>query len=371
MKILILSCNTGGGHNSAAGAMREYFDAVGVECEVRDALAFKSERKSRLISKGHVFVYKNAPRLFGAGYRYMEQHPPRDGQTSVMYDLVKSGAENLYAYLTEKRFDLILSTHLFASIIVTEMKKKFPVSLRDYLITTDYTCYPGVREVTVDRIFIPHRNLIAEYESCGIARDRLVPTGIPVKASFYERDMHARQKLGLPEDRRMILMMCGSMGCGPLPELAQRISQALPKDGMLAVICGSNGRLYEKFQKSIHSERVSVIGFTDRVSLYMDAADVILTKPGGLSATEAATKGVPMVLIDAMRGCETKNMAFFTENGFASTADSVQGLADAALSLLENGERRAEMIARQRSAFMQSAAQKIGKCILSEVTNVG
>ena len=130
MKILILSCNTGGGHNSAALAMREYFDTVGAECEIRDALAFKSEVKSKIISQGHVLIYKKAPHLFGAGYRYLEQHPPKPGQTSVIYDSVKNDSEELYDFLSQNAFDVILCTHLFAAMIVTEMKKKFAFSIK-------------------------------------------------------------------------------------------------------------------------------------------------------------------------------------------------------------------------------------------------
>ncbi|MBQ9747503.1 MAG: glycosyltransferase [Clostridia bacterium] len=371
MKVLILSCNTGGGHNSAAEAMREYFNEVGVSCEIRDALAFKSERKSKLISKGHVFVYKNAPRLFGAGYHFMEQHPPKKGQPSVMYELIKSGTENLYEYVREQSFDLILSTHLFGSIIVTEMKRQFGIAVPSYLITTDYACYPGIEEVEVDRIFIAHESLIPEHEACGIARERLVPTGIPVKASFYTRSENAKCALGIDESQRMILMMCGSMGCGPLPMLAEQIAGRLPEDGLLAVICGSNRKLYDRFLHELPADRVRVIGYTDLVSLYMDAADVIITKPGGLSATEAACKGVPMVLIDAVPGCETKNMDFFTKNGLAVTADTVEGLVDHTISLLGDATRRARMMHAQRALLSHRAAKMIYESILSEVQYVG
>ncbi len=369
MNILILSCNTGGGHNSAAAAMREYFSSVDVACEVRDALAFRSELKSKIISRGHVFVYKKAPRLFGAGYRYLEQHPPRSGQTSVMYDSVKSDSQNLFEFLTQNPFDLIVCTHLFAAMIVTEMEKKYDIRIPNYLIITDYTCYPGTNEIDVRRIFIPHEHLIPEYMENGIAKEKLVPCGIPVQASFYQREASeaAKRALGLPPEKRMVLMMCGSMGCGPLPELAALIEAGLPEDALLTVICGSNEKLYEKFQKAGDSDRMIVVGFTDQISRYMDAASVILTKPGGLSATEAATKGLPMVLIDAVPGCETKNMDFFLQNGFAKTAEGTAELAKTVLSLLSDEEACLNMIAAQKQAFSAYAAQRIGEYILSEV----
>ncbi len=369
MKILILSCNTGGGHNVAAAAMKEYFSSVGVSCDIRDALAFRTEIKSKIISRGHVFVYKRAPHLFGAGYRFFEHHPPKKGQSSVMYETVKSDSEDLYAFLQKNTYDLILCTHLFAAMIVTEMKRKYGNTIRNYLIITDYTCYPGINEIEADRIFMPHEQLLSEFVENGIPSEKVIPSGIPVKTAFYQKEHAkcAKRRLGLPDEGRMVLMMCGSMGCGPLPALARRIYNKLPEDTVLTVICGSNTKLFEKIQKMKHTDRMQVVGFTDQISLYMDAADVILTKPGGLSSTEAATKGLPMVLIDAVPGCETKNMDFYIQNGFALTAGGTKALADTVVSLLLDEKKREQMTEKLNASFSSRAADTIGKVILSEV----
>ena len=84
MRFLILSCNTGEGHNSAAKAVKEYFESFGDECDIKDALAFWSPEKSKIISKGHVFIYRKMPKLFGVSYRYEENHPPKEGDESLI-----------------------------------------------------------------------------------------------------------------------------------------------------------------------------------------------------------------------------------------------------------------------------------------------
>ncbi len=368
MKLLILSCNTGGGHNAAAASIKEYLVKQGVEVEIRDALGFRSPMKSKIISGGHVFVYKKIPRLFGAGYRFFEQHPPKKGKNSVMYDTVKNDAENIYAYLQENPCDAILCTHLFASMIVTEMQKRYGMRIPNYLVITDYTCYPGVDESDADVIFIPHEKLVPEFLADGVAEDRLVPSGIPVRASFYKKEHpeDAKRALELPVDQKVVLMMCGSMGCGPLPRLARLITEKMGEDAILTVICGSNKKLFEKFQK-MNNDRIHVVGFTDQIALYMDAADVVLTKPGGLSSTESAVKGLPMVLINAVPGCETKNMDFFLENGFGITAEGVEALSDTVVSLLSDENEKERLRACQNASFSESAASVIGDRILSEV----
>ncbi|MEE1329802.1 MAG: hypothetical protein U0K18_01165 [Acutalibacteraceae bacterium] len=82
--MLILSCNTGEGHNSAAKAIKEKFISRNSECDIKDALAFWSPEKSKLISKGHVFIYRKMPTLFGVGYRFEENHP-RKTATNHLY----------------------------------------------------------------------------------------------------------------------------------------------------------------------------------------------------------------------------------------------------------------------------------------------
>ena len=107
------------------------------------------------------------------------------------------------------------------------------------------------------------------------------------------------------------------------------------------------------------------MGFTDRMALYMRAADLYITKPGGLSSTEAACTGLPMVMIDAVAGCETYNLNFFTRNGYAVTSDSVEGIVCAALSLLYDDKRLEEMSCAMRANFDPQGTYKI-YCYIKE-----
>ena len=134
------------------------------------------------------------------------------------------------------------------------------------------------------------------------------------------------------------------------------------------MICGNNEKLYEKFKKFRDIPNVFVVGFTRKISLYMDAASVILTKPGGLSSTEAATKGLPMVLIDAVPGCESKNMEFFIQNGFAVTEETMERLTAQVNLLLADSAKAEKLSLALRGSFAEYAAEKIGGYVLSEVS---
>lgn len=369
MRLLILSCNTGEGHNSAARALKGYFETQNISCEIKDSLAFWSPEKSKIISKGHVFIYRKMPKLFGISYRFEENHPPKVGDESLIYDLVIRGCDSLYEYLTENTYDAIICTHVFSAMMITELKKRRKCSVKSYFVATDYTCSPGVSQTALDKYFIPHKKLIKEFCENGIPESKLVPSGIPVRMDFYKRTdpKEAKDLLSLPQDRKVVLLMCGSMGCGPIKTLAEYLPQQIPYNSLLVVICGNNRRLYKSLTKYPLPDNMRVLGFTSRMPLYMDAADLILTKPGGLSTTEAAVKALPMLFIDAVPGCETRNIEFFLKNGFADMRDSVLGLCDTVCDLLENDEKLKKMSAVLETEFAGCAAQSISKYIIKDV----
>ena len=368
MRMLILSCNTGEGHNSAAKALKDCFDEQHIDCEIRDALAFWSPEKSKLISKGHVFIYRKLPKLFGVSYRFEENHM-KEGNEGLIYDLVTKGCDSLAAFLEENPFDAIICTHVFSAMMVTDLKKRRHLALRSYFVATDYTCSPGVNQTFLDRYFIPHEKLIAEFAGNGIPKERLFASGIPVRKAFYhaEPPEKAKKSLSLPPDKQIALLMCGSMGCGPIKDLADNIRENLPENAMLVVICGNNKRLYKAFTKNPPPDNMRVIGYTTRMSLYMDAASLILTKPGGLSSTEAAVKALPIFFIDAVPGCETRNIEFFLQHGFGQTEADLYSLSKTVCATLRNREQLTTMSDALRAGFRTCAPEEIKNSILKDL----
>lgn len=369
MRLLILSCNTGEGHNSAAKAIKERFVNGGWQCDIKDALAFWSPEKSKLISKGHVFIYRKMPKLFGVSYRFEENHPPKDGDNSLIYDLVTKGCDGLSEFLGQSDYNAVICTHVFSAMMITELKKRSKINIPSYFVATDYTCSPGVNQTLLNAYFIPHKRLIPEFVQNGIPASKLVPSGIPVKDAFYEEcdKASAKKELGLPENKKIVLLMCGSMGCGPIKTLAEDLPQQMPQDALLVVICGSNIKLFKSITKKQLSENTRVIGYTSKMPLYMDAADLILTKPGGLSTTEAAVKALPMLFINAVPGCETRNIEFFLNNGCADMRDTDIELCDAVCDYLENPEKLKKMSLQITEEFGGCASENIYNYVCKDV----
>ena len=361
MKVLILSCNTGEGHNSTAAAIQEAFVNQSIPCDVRDALAFQSSHTSEFIRWGHVFVYRYLPKLFGIGYRFEENHTPR-----FITQNAARGAEALHTYITENGYDTVICVHVFGGLMMAAARAKYPDTPSFYFVATDYTCSPGAAEGQADAFFIPHPALAAEFAQRGVPHDRLIASGIPVKAAFCtpQSRIAARAALQIPAHDQVVLVSFGSMGCGPMRKVAEQLAAELGPDTYLVLICGNNRKLYQQLV-ALRSAHVRVRGFTKRMMMYMDAADLFITKAGGLSTTEAIAKRLPLLYVDAVDGCELRNRDFMIRHGIALHTDNVDTLAKTVREILAHPALREEQMAAMRREFPSCGASMLCREVIA------
>ena len=346
MRALILTCNTGGGHNSCAKAIQQVFYEHELVCDIADSLEFASSRLSHFMSWGHTTMYRHVPGLFRWGYGFAEKHPGVIEEDTAVYKLLSSGANQLYDRILQGNYDTVICTHVFSGVLLAQMLREHSVALKTAFVATDYTCSPGTAVSHLDWYFIPHETLASEYESQGVPKERIVASGIPVSRSFYNKQAKgtAKEAVGISPTHTHLLMMCGSMGCGPLEELTKLLQIQMDAAMELTIVCGTNEKLQHRLEKLAEGDsRIHVHGFVSNMSELMDSADLYLTKPGGLSTTEAAAKRLPMVLIDAVAGCEAHNMDFFIKCGGAVTAERNEELASLCVSLLSQPDILAAM----------------------------
>lgn len=361
MHILILSANTGGGHNSAAKAIGEAFHRRGHDYDISDSLAFVSEAVSEVIRRGHDNLYRYLPGLFGVGYRFAENHSPR-----MMYEAVALGAKRLNSFIVNGQYDAVVCTHVFAAMMVTEAYKKHELTVPQYFVSTDYTCHPGVSAVDADAIFMPSEGLRQEFLDGGADEDKLVVIGgIPISHVFSSPPARAeaRQRLGLDENSRIVLLCSGSMGAGNIHRVAADFVQGLPQDATLVVVCGHNERSFQQLQEQ-NLDRVVVVGFTDRMVDYMAAADVCISKPGGLSTTELLSVKVPMVLMLSVPGCESRNMDFLVNQKLAVGADNWDEAIAATARLLRQPEELNALRDRMLETDFSAGADRLAAVVI-------
>ena len=138
---------------------------------------------------------------------------------------------------------------------------------------------------------------------------------------FRSPNREAKLAVGLEPSHRHLVMMTGSMGCGPMERITELLANSLPPEYDVTVACSSNRQLLRRMERRFADKpNIHIRGFISNVSVLMDSADLFLTKPGGISTTEAMVKGLPMVLVNVVGGCETPNLNFFVSHGGAATA---------------------------------------------------
>ena len=361
----MLSCNTGEGHNSTARALMDVLEERGVECVMEDVLACLSPRFSKFICNWHTRLYKYAPRLSDVGYRAIERNAGDPDESTPLFELLALGARKLWEIVVDGNYDAIICVHVFSALMMTELRRKWGVREPCFFVGTDYSAPPLLEQSELDGYFIPAEELKDEFCQMGILREKLIAAGIPVRQEFYRRGDRAetRQALDLNGTGTVILLMCGSMGCGPIRQIAEGLAARLPEDAMVVAVCGKNEKLYEDMSE-LRDPRLRVLGFTPDIPAYMDAADLIVTKPGGLSSTEAANKHLPMVFINAVGGCEAKNFDRFLQMGFALGSKDPDEVVAQAVYLAENAEARADMEARLTESFGENSAENIAHFVM-------
>lgn len=371
MKILILSCSTGGGHNSAARAVREVLMQKGVETDFIDPIQLKNEKIKNTVSELYNNIIKISPKFFGAIYKIGDAYNSTRLPSPVYYANA-SYAKALNEYITKNNFDGVLCSHLYAMEAMTAVREKFKNTIPCYGIITDYTFIPFTSDTKLDGYFIPHAELKNEALKKGMPENGIFPYGIPVSPKFCEAisKTEAREKLSLPQEKKIVLLMFGSVGCGKITKLCKRILKELTDDCHVFLITGTNEKLKNKLKKNYaKSERLTCIGYTENVHLYMKAADVLISKAGGLSSTEAAATNVPLVHLKSLPGCETKNAEFFLAHGMSKPTKKVKEAVAFAKELLYDEKEAERMRVAQKTVINAHAAQDIGEKLIDILSN--
>ena len=356
MKILILSCNTGEGHNSCAKALQIAMQRRGINCEIQDTLALVNEGLSQRVGDAYLFSTRGS--LFEFVYKFGGfVSSNMDTWQSLVYGANRLYAKKLYDYIKKHHFDIIVCVHLFPAEAITALKRNMHMDIPSYFIMTDYTCIPFLQETDLDYYIIPHEHLIEEFAEKGLPRDKIVPIGIPVdEKKFTTRLLKSKARAlltqsysNLRSDGHWYLVMSGSMGFGNVEQLIMQLIKDIRPEDSIVCVCGRNESLLHSLQEQFAEQgQLCLLGFTNQVSVLMDAADVIFTKPGGITSTEAIVKNIPLIHTHPIPGLENHNAHFFHQHGMSYFTTDIQQQVAVAKRLCEDSNYRKQMLRNQR-----------------------
>lgn len=365
-KVLILSCGTGGGHNSAALAIQEALIDKGIKADFIEYLDIINPKIKNHIN--HLYIkstYGNG-KVFKAVYHLGELYQKLDIKSPV-YQLNKLNRKKLYKYIKENGYKYIITTHLFAAQALTAIKKEFSIHFMQ--IATDYVCIPFWEETDPDYFVIPSKELEKDFLSKGIKQEKILPYGIPVAKQYrmnYNKD-DSKKILGLDIDKKYVLILTGSMGFGNIATMIKMLLNNTQKIQYI-ISCGNNVKLLKTIQEEYKdNKRVTPIPFTKRLSEYIKSSEIVLTKPGGLTTTEVATLRKPFIHTMPIPGCENYNADFFSNRKMSIKCDTMEDVIVNTKKLIDDSNLQKEIIKNQEKYIDKNTTDKIANIIIEEI----
>ncbi len=319
MRILVLHASAGAGHRRAAEALVKSFHAEGaMDVQVKDVLEFTPALFKQTYAKGYLDVVKQVPELWGYMYSRMDKKAriPWRRKVRSIFNQMNTGE---FARFYEKYDpDVVVCTHFMPLEILSNRSSKAKRPVRLFCVVTDFVVHSLWIVENVDCYYVAtdeERRLLIRR---GQAEAGVEVTGIPVDPVFGRRmaKAEARAMLDIDVEMPTVLLLSGGFGVGPAIELIQSCVST-DVGCQVLVVAGSNGEL-ESEARALASDSktpIKVYGFVKNIHEMMDASDLVVSKPGGLTTSELLAKGIPMVIVDPIPGQEQRNCEYILENG--------------------------------------------------------
>lgn len=364
MRILVLTASTGGGHKSAAAALKNTIEKndPSAKVEICDAIQYCGKLYNRFICSGYVVLATKTPKLYGKLYDISDRESKINNLCNHLNSLEGKKLLSLFENFNP---DVVISCHAFVTTMLAGLKYKNRVSFPVISLITDFCPHKTYFFPEIEAYVTPTDQMVDEItEQNGIERSRLYPLGIPIADKFYaqsDRSKTARE-LGFETNKQTVLLMAGSFGVSEVLNFFESLDKS-DRDCQCIIITGKNHKLCRAFQeylsnKEIPHKKSKLFEFVDNVEEYMHFADLAVTKPGGLTVTESLACRLPMALYSAFPGQESENAKFLQKTGAAVLLDKdpdkggksiAQLLADS--EKLEAMKKNCEKISKKNSAL--------------------
>ncbi len=354
-KIIILTASTGAGHNQAAQNLKTAFEEQGDSVLIVDIFKETSKSIDTIVSDGYKLLATKLPKAYGLIYKTSDK---KYFNAIFAKHFFLATELRLRKIFKSDAPDIIISTHPFGAPIIGGLKKRGKISVPFIQIVTDFKAHYTYVHTHVDAYIAASEFTKQSLVHRGISAHRIFVYGIPTKPDFQ-----VQKPREFCENRPFeLLVMGGSMGLKPMAKSVETLVK-LPQRLNLTVVCGQNESLKQslalKCSEAIQAGHLKLLGYVDNIHELMEEADVIISKPGGLTTTEAIHKCIPMIIPFAIPGQEQENTAFLVENEMALEVQDVNALYSHIQSLVENPDAYNRMVANMEALSRQYSLEHV------------
>jgi len=327
MRVLVLTASYGSGHNAAARALAEAFVRAGATARVvdhfRELVHPRFERATRAL---YYATLRHVPFAWGLAYELADR---MTSSSALAFGMTRVGTARLAALLDAERPDAVVTVHATPAVAMSTLAalgKRVPPHTT---VVTDFVAHGQWIAPDIDRYCVAASEVRHEYIARGIPGERIAVTGVPVRPEFATAidAAAARARLGLSASAPVVLAMAGSDGrLGRLADVVRVLARpARPLQGV--VVAGRDTELAATLARHASGTSVRVLGYTDDVPALMAAADLLVTKAGGMTVAEALAAELPMIVFGSLPGQERRNERFASRAGIGLVARSRRELA--------------------------------------------
>jgi processive 1,2-diacylglycerol beta-glucosyltransferase len=364
MKVIITYASAGAGHFRAAQAvylyLKEKYPSLGLS--LIDILKYTNRFSKLNYLYGYSFLIRYLPHFWYAGYWLTSVRFLRFLTRGLTRFFNGTSSNRFREFIIQENPDCIVSTHFFPSEICANLKSTGSIASRLITVITDFTLHPFWISKGTD-IYIAasaetKRQLLRE----GIEEENIKDSGIPVSQKFLkslDRE-EITERLGL-RNEFTVLIMTGSFGFGPL----ERIVENLSKDAQLIVICAANKKLYAKLKRK-NTPGTYVFGYVENIQELMAVSDIIISKPGGLSISEALIMELIPIFISAIPGQETGNAKVLLSQGIGFMPKKISEIRNIVLNFKNHPEMSEVIRNRIRKLKKPHCLEEIAKCCMQK-----
>jgi len=334
-KVLIIHASAGDGHKKAAEALYESFlnlDNNKIKAVLVDALEYTTPFFGFGYKKAYEIMIKRMPWIWGFLYHMLNNRFFFAVATPFRRLVNGLNSRRLEKFILKENFDLVLSTHFFAPEVISYLKEKGLSQVKLINISTDFKPHRFWIAKNIDRYFVASEITKQGFIKMGLSEDKISVSGIPISRKFnaLASKEHARNSIGIKEDKFTILLMGGGLGIGPIKEILLDL-QKLSFDFQIIAVCGRNESLADELGKLSCSlnKKTIVYGFTNQIDTLMAASDIMISKTGGATVSESLAAGLPIIALRPIPGQETGNVAFLCGNGigfWVKRLDEINGI---------------------------------------------
>ena len=372
MRILIATVTAGGGHLAAAAALEEAWRVMRPDDVVEkiDLLKLFSPLHRKIYSEGYVKLVERAPELWGMMFAKTD-NPRLLRNLKRIQRKFPSGSKQRFArFVKQFKPDVVLCTHYLPLETLTPLREKKD-GIRPFVacVVTDFEAHALWMESCVDLYCVAAEETKARLVARGADAKNVIATGIPIAAKFSTKpDANAvRKQYGLRDDSPVLLVLSGGFGMGPVAEILAELDKAQGQFQTL-VVTGLNEELRRELAAHDRKHPTHVLGFSTNMHELMAVADLIVTKPGGLTTSEALAMGRPLFILNPIPGQEAANSDFLLERGAAAKANRVEDLPYRIEQLL-GSKKLSEMGKMAKSLGRANAAQVICREVLARISD--